>query len=235
MMGIPVEKIRVEIGDSLLPPSPTQGGSSITSTVGSAVHDACQALKDKFAQLNGSSEAGNSDYVQLLKQHNLPQLDVTTTSHGGPEQGKYAMYSWSVHFIKVLVNPVTGVVKIDKAVSVADCGNVVSHKTARNQIIGGTIMGIGMALMEEAVIDHRYGRLVNNNFADYHVPIQADIPQSEALFVNKPDPYINPIGAKGMGEIATIGVAAAVTNAIYNATGKRVRDLPVTPDKVMMS
>jgi xanthine dehydrogenase YagR molybdenum-binding subunit len=235
MMGIPVEKIRVEIGDSLLPPSPTQGGSSITSTVGSAVHDACQALKDKFMQLNNGSEAINLDYVQLLKQHNLPQLDVTTTSHGGPEQGKYAMYSWSVHFIKVLVNPVTGVVKIDKAVSVADCGNVVSHKTARNQIIGGTIMGIGMALMEEAVVDHRYGRLVNNNFADYHVPIQADIPQAEALFVNKPDPYINPIGAKGMGEIATIGVAAAVANAIYNATGKRVRDLPVTPDKVMMS
>jgi xanthine dehydrogenase YagR molybdenum-binding subunit len=235
MMGIPVEKIRVEIGDSLLPPSPTQGGSSITSTVGSAVHDACQQLKDKFIQLNSGSEALNLDYVQLLKQHNLPQLDVTTTSHGGPEQGKYAMYSWSVHFIKVLVNPTTGVVKIDKAVSVADCGNVVSRKTARNQIIGGTIMGIGMALMEEAVIDHRYGRLVNNNFADYHVPIQADIPQAEALFVNKPDPFINPIGAKGMGEIATIGVAAAVTNAIYNATGKRVRDLPVTPDKVMMS
>ncbi len=235
MMGIPVEKIRVEIGDSSLPPSPTQGGSSITSTVGSAVHDACQQLKDKFMQLNSGSEALSLDYVQLLKQHNLPQLDVTTTSHGGPEQGKYAMYSWSVHFIKVLVNPATGVVKIDKAVSVADCGNVVSHKTARNQIIGGTIMGIGMALMEEAVIDHRYGRLVNNNFADYHVPIQADIPQAEALFVNKPDPYINPIGAKGMGEIATIGVAAAVTNAVYNATGKRVRDLPVTPDKVMMS
>jgi xanthine dehydrogenase YagR molybdenum-binding subunit len=235
MMGIPVEKIRVEIGDSLLPPSPTQGGSSITSTVGSAVHDTCQQLKDKFMQLNSGSGALNLDYVQLLKQHNLPQLDVTTTSHGGPEQGKYAMYSWSVHFIKVLVNPTTGVVKIDKAVSVADCGNVVSRKTARNQIIGGTIMGIGMALMEEAVIDHRYGRLVNNNFADYHVPIQADIPQAEALFVNKPDPFINPIGAKGMGEIATIGVAAAVTNAIYNATGKRVRDLPVTPDKVMMS
>jgi len=168
-----------------------------------------------------------------LKQHNLPQLGVTTTSHGGPEQGKYSMYSWSVHFIKVLVNPATGVVKINKAVSVADCGHIVSPKTARSQIIGGTIMGIGMALMEEAVIDHKYGRLVNNNFADYHVPIQADIPQAEALFVNKPDPIINPIGAKGMGEIATIGVAAAVANAVYNATGKRIRELPITPDKLI--
>jgi len=132
-----------------------------------------------------------------------------------------------------LVHPVTGVVRVDKAVSVADCGKIVSPKTARSQIIGGTIMGTGMALMEEAVIDHRYGRLINNNFADYHVPVQADIPQIEALFVNKPDPYISSTGAKGMGEIATIGVAAAVANAVYNATGKRVRDLPITLDKIV--
>jgi xanthine dehydrogenase YagR molybdenum-binding subunit len=233
MMGLPADKIKVIIGDSSLPPSPTQGGSAITSTVGSAVYDACKELKDKFAQLSGNPEGGKIDYVQVLKQHNLQQLEVSATSHGGEEQGKYAMYSWSVHFIKVLVNPATGVVKIDKGISVADCGHIVSPKTASSQIKGGTIMGIGMALMEEAVIDHRYGRLVNNNFADYHVPVQADIPQVEALFVNKPDPIINPIGAKGMGEIATIGVAAAVANAVYNATGKRVRDLPITPDKLI--
>jgi len=232
VMDITADKIRFDLGDSSLPPSPTQGGSAITSTVGSAVHDACVELKEKLTQLGGT-EANITDYAQLLKQHNLPQLGVTTTSHGGPEQGKYSMYSWSVHFIKVLVNPATGVVKINKAVSVADCGHIVSPKTARSQIIGGTIMGIGMALMEEAVIDHKYGRLVNNNFADYHVPIQADIPQAEALFVNKPDPIINPIGAKGMGEIATIGVAAAVANAVYNATGKRIRELPITPDKLI--
>jgi xanthine dehydrogenase YagR molybdenum-binding subunit len=94
-------------------------------------------------------------------------------------------------------------------------------------------MGIGMALTEETVIDHRYGKVVNNNFADYHAPVNADIPQIDALFVNIPDFNINPIGAKGMGEIATIGMAAAITNAVYNATGKRVRDLPVTPDKLV--
>jgi xanthine dehydrogenase YagR molybdenum-binding subunit len=232
VMGVPANKIKVTLGDSSLPPSPTQGGSSVTSTVGSAVNDACKELIEKFKTLDPAANTP-LDYVKLLKDPNLTQLDVTTTSKGGPDMAKYAMYSWSVHFIKVLVNPATGVVRIDKAVSVADCGHIVSHKTARSQIIGGTIMGIGMALMEEAVIDHRYGRLVNNNFADYHVPIQADIPQSEALFVNKPDPYINPMGAKGMGEIATIGVAAAVANAVYNATGKRVRELPITPDKVV--
>jgi xanthine dehydrogenase YagR molybdenum-binding subunit len=230
-MGVSSDKIRVNLGDSSLPPSPTQGGSQVTSTVGSAVFDACKELKDKFRQLNGGTDS--TDYVQLLKKNSLPQLEVTTSSKGGPEMNNYAAYSWSVHFIQVYVNPATGVVKVNKAIAVADAGHIVSPKTAASQIKGGSVMGIGMALMEEAVIDHRFGRLVNNNFADYHVPIQADIPQVEALFVNKPDPHLNPMGAKGMGEIATIGVAAAVANAVYNATGKRVRDLPITPDKLI--
>lgn len=231
MMGISPEKVRINLGDSSFPPSPTQGGSQVTSTVGSAVHDACMELKDKFKQLNGGSDS--ADYVQLLKKNNLTQLEVTTSSKGGAEMGNYAAYSWSVHFIQVHVNPVTGVVKVNKAVAVADAGHIVSPKTAASQIKGGSVMGIGMALMEEAVIDHRYGRLVNNNLADYHMPVHADIPQVEALFVNKPDPYLNPMGAKGMGEIATIGVAAAVANAVYNATGKRIRELPITPDKLI--
>jgi len=233
VMGIPANNINFRLGDSAMPPSPTQGGSSITATVGSAVNDACMQLKDKLKELNGNSESAASGYAQILQQHNLPQLEVTVTSKSGPEMSKYASYSWSVHFMKVLVHPTTGVVKIDKGLSVADAGKIVSPKTARSQMIGGSVMGAGMALMEEAVIDHRYGRLVNNNFADYHVPIQADIPQIEALFVNKPDPHLNPMGAKGMGEIATIGVAAAIANAVFNATGKRVRDLPLTPDKLV--
>ena len=233
VMGLSSDKINFKLGDSAMPPSPTQGGSSITATVGSAVNEACQQLKDKLKELGGVAEGGKTDFAQVLKQHNLPQIEIIVTSKGGPEQSQYAMYSWSVHFIKVLVHPTTGVVKVDKALSVADCGTVISPKTARSQMIGGTIMGTGMGLMEEAVIDHRYGRLVNNDFSNYHVPIQADIPQLEALFVNKPDPYINPMGAKGMGEIATIGVAAALANAVFNATGKRVRDLPVTPDKLI--
>ena len=231
VMGVPVEKVKIFLGDSSLPPSPTQGGSQVTSTVGAAVYDACSELKAKFKALEGG--ATSNDYAQLLTANKLQQLEVTTVSKSGAEMGNYAAYSWSVHFIQVLVNPVTGVVRVNKAVSVADAGHIVSPKTAASQIKGGAIMGIGMALMEEALIDHRYGRLVNNNFGDYHVPVQADIPQVEALFVNKPDPYLNPMGAKGMGEIATIGVAPAVVNAIYNATGKRIRELPVTPDKLI--
>ena len=216
------------MGDSSLPPAPQQGGSTIMSSVGSAVFLACKQLIEKFKALGDSN-----DYAQLLKQNKLPKLEVLIDSKAGTEVDKYAMYSWSVHYVVVHVHPVTGVVKIDKVTCVADSGKIISPKTARSQIIGGAIMGIGMALMEEAVIDHRYGRLVNANFGDYHVPVNADIPQINALFVNKADTNINPIGAKGMGEISLIGMAGAVANAVYNATGIRVRDLPITPDKLL--
>jgi xanthine dehydrogenase YagR molybdenum-binding subunit len=100
-------------------------------------------------------------------------------------------------------------------------------------MLGGAVGGIGMALTEESIIDHRYGRYINNNFADYHVPVNADVPEIDVNFINKPDPYINPMGAKGMGEIALIGFSAAVANAVFNATGKRIRTLPITPDKIL--
>ena len=232
-MGIPVDRVRFDLGDSAFPNAPQQGGSTITSSVGSAVYMACRDLKEKFQQLIGNGGEDKPDYTKVLKQHNLTQLQVLTDSKAGSEVDKYAMYSWSVHFVSVLVNPATGVVKLDKVVCVADSGRIISPKTARSQVVGGAIMGIGMALMEEAIFDDRYGRLVNSNLADYHVPVNADIPQIEAIFVNKPDTNINPIGAKGMGEIALIGMAAAVANAVFNATGKRIRNLPITPDKLV--
>ena len=232
VMGIPPNKIRFDLGDSSFPNAPQQGGSATVSTVGSAVYQACTDLKQKFQQLTG--RAGDKhDYVKALKQHNLSQLEVTADSKAGNETKQFAMYSWSVHFVSVLVHPTTGVVKVDKAVCVADSGRIVSPKTARSQMVGGAVMGIGMALSEEAVIDHRYGKTINNNLADYHVPVNADIPQIEAIFVNIPDKNVNPIGAKGMGEIALIGMAPAVANAVYNATGKRIRQLPITPDKLV--
>lgn len=233
IMGLPAEKIKFEMGDSALPNAPMQGGSSTTATVGGAVYDACTELKERFQKLMGNGGTDNPDYAKILKDKSLASLDATTKSSLGADGQKYSMQSWSVHFTKVLVHPATGVVKVDKVVCVADSGKIISPKTARSQIVGGAIGGIGMALMEDAIIDHRYGRYVNNNFADYHVPVNADIPQIEAIFVNKPDPHINEMGAKGMGEIALIGMAAAVANAVYNATGKRVRQLPITPDKLI--
>jgi xanthine dehydrogenase YagR molybdenum-binding subunit len=125
------------------------------------------------------------------------------------------------------------VVKVDKVVSAIDAGKIVNEETARSQIIGGVVGGIGMTFMEEGIIDHRFGKWINNNFADYHVPVNADIPKVEVLFVNKPDPILNPMGSKGMGEVSLIGFAAAAANAVFHATGKRVRDLPITPDKLI--
>jgi xanthine dehydrogenase YagR molybdenum-binding subunit len=253
-MGVPVNKVIFELGDTSLPPGPTQGGSSTTSTLGSAVYDACKALQKKLGELaikNGLPNAKPEDlvytegyvalkdaskkisYVDVLKQNGLNQLETTEESKSNDEIRKYASYSYSVHFVRVLVHPVTGVIKVDKVVTTCDAGKIVSPKTARSQVIGGAVGGIGMALMEEGVIDNRYGKWVNNNFADYHVAIQADVPHIEVLFVNKPDPILNPIGAKGMGEIPLIGFAAAVANAVYHATGRRIRELPITLDKMI--
>jgi len=232
--GIPVSKIKFELGDSSLPQAPSQGGSATLSTVGSAVNDVCESLKSTIAEIAVSSNMPvDSNFTDVLKKNNLPAIEVTKESQGGKERDKYAMYSFSIHFVQVKVHQLTGVVKVTRIVSVGDSGTIVSPKTARSQMLGGAVGGIGMALTEEAVIDHRFGRYINNNFADYHVPVNADVPEIDVIFINKPDLLVNPMGAKGMGEIALIGFSAAVANAVFNATGKRIRTLPITPDKVL--
>lgn len=234
LMGIPVNKITFELGDSSLPPAPSQGGSTTLSTVGSAVNDACEALKKQINELSVKVNLDTkSDFTEVLKKNNLPSIEVTQQSQANPEAKNYAIYSFSIHFVQVKVHQVTGVVKVSKIVSVADSGKIISPKTARSQMVGGAVGGIGMALTEEAILDNRYGKYINNNFGDYHVPVNADVPEVETIFIDKPDPIINPMGAKGMGEIALIGFSAAVANAVFNATGKRIRSLPITPDKIL--
>ncbi|OKS86009.1 xanthine dehydrogenase family protein molybdopterin-binding subunit [Mucilaginibacter polytrichastri] len=234
-LGLPADKITFELGNSAFPPAPTQGGSATVSSVGSAVHDACIALKQKLNTLAGKAPDSNEqiDYAGILQQHSLPMLELTQESKSNDNAQKYSMYSFSSHFAQVYVHPLTGVVKVKKIVAVVDAGKIVNHKTASSQMIGGAVGGIGMAMTEEAIFDDRFGRYVNGNFADYHVPVNADIPQIEAIFIDKADPIINPVGTKGIGEISLIGVAAAIANAVYNATGKRVRELPITPDKLI--
>lgn len=252
-LGIPMTKIRFELGDTSLPPGPTQGGSTTTSTLGTAVTAACESLKKKLAGLLRTQESevrvedvqfGNGEmrfkdgktlsYSDALKAANVTQVEVTESTGRNPEMQKYSAYSYSVHFVKLQVHPLTGVIRIDRIVCAADAGKIISPKTAESQMIGGAVGGLGGALHEEGVIDHRFGRWVNNNFADYHVPVHADVPPIDVVFVNKPDPVLNPNGAKGMGEIALIGFAAAVANAVFHATGKRIRELPITPDKVLL-
>ncbi len=256
--GLSPDKIIFELGDSSLPPGPTQGGSTTTSTLGSAVHDVCVALQQKMAELVTTKEGSplknakpenlvfakgfislKTDaskrvaYADVLKQTDLSKLEVTKESQAGDERSKYSIYSFAVHFVQVLVHRSTGVVRIKKVVTVADAGKIINEKTAGSQLMGGVVSGIGMALMEDGMFDHRFGSFLNNNLADYHVPVSADVPHIEALFIDKPDPFINPMGSKGLGEIANVGFAAAVANAVYHATGKRIRALPITPDKLI--
>ncbi len=235
VLGMPAEKITFELGNSAFPMAPMQGGSATVSSVGSAVHDVCIALKNKLSLLEGKPQNSTEaiDYVAVLKKNNLPYVELTQESKGSEIAQKYSMYSFSSHFAQVYVHPLTGMIKVKKLVAVVDAGKIVNHKTASSQMIGGAVGGIGMAMTEEAVMDDRFGKYINGNFADYHVPVNADIPQIEAIFIDKPDPIINPIGTKGIGEISLIGVAAAIANAVYNATGTRIRELPITPDKLI--
>jgi xanthine dehydrogenase YagR molybdenum-binding subunit len=235
LTGIPAEKITFELGNSSFPKAPTQGGSSTVSSVGAAVYEGCKELRAKLNELAGkpADSKENIDYAALLKEKNIPQIEVTHEAKKDEGAPKYSMYSFSAHFVKVHVHSLTGVLKIMKVVAAVDSGTVVSHKTAEGQMIGGAIGGIGMAVTEEAITDDRFGRYVNGNFADYHVPVNADIHEIEAIFTNIPDPVTNPIGSKGIGEISLIGVAPAVANAVYNATGKRIREMPITVDKLI--
>jgi xanthine dehydrogenase YagR molybdenum-binding subunit len=255
-LGLPAQKISFELGNSNFPPSGSQGGSSTVNTVGQAVQDVCLALKDKLRELAAagnpafvsvkkedvtlgdgylslsSNTSARVKYADLLKQQGVGAVTVESKPNGDDQQ-KYSMYSFSVHFAEVRVNPLTGEVRVSKLVSCADAGTIVNQKTAGNQMKGGAVGGIGMALMEHAVIDDRFGRYVTKDFADYHVPVHADAPTVEVAFVNQPDPHVNALGTKGIGEIAIIGVAPAIANAVFNATGKRVRELPITPDKLI--
>ncbi len=257
-MGLPKNKVSFELGDTDFPTGPMQGGSGSTAAIGTAITVVCAALKETLKELaiatvpafaafkaaalkyeNGiisatDNAAATISYTNLLLQANKPQIEVIKDSaRAGAEAQKYAMNSFSVHFVKLHVHPVTGVIKLKQIVSVADAGKIIAEKTSRSQMIGGAVGGIGMALTEAVVIDNRYGRYTNSNFADYHVPVNADALPIDVLFVNKADNIISPTGAKGIGEIALVGVAPAIANAVYNATGKRIRQLPITPDKLL--
>jgi len=256
-LQMPIQKIKFKLGDSDLPPGPSQGGSGTTSTVGSAVDLACKTLQQKIKELAiqyapafspttaDALEVKNEmvvlktdantkiDISALLKLANQEKIDLTITSNGKTAaQLKFTSNSFSAHFVKLSVNPKDGSIKILNVVTTGDAGKIISPKTARSQMIGGVVGGIGMALTEKLEIDHATGQIINASFGAYHVPLHSQIPATDVWFVNKPDPNINDIGAKGIGEIALIGFAAAVSNAVYNATGKRVRDLPITPEKL---
>ena len=256
-MQMPIQKIKFKLGDSDLPPGPSQGGSGTTSTVGSAVDLACKTVQQKLKELaiqyspafaSTSAEAievknemvvlktdakTKIDISALFKLANQEKIDLIINSNGkNAEQLKYTSNSFSAHFVKLAVNVKDGTIKVLNVVTTGDAGKIISPKTARSQMLGGVVGGIGMALTEKVEIDQSTGQIINASFGAYHVPLHSQAPPTDVWFVNKPDINMNEIGAKGIGEIALIGFAAALANAVYNATGKRVRDLPITPEKL---
>ena len=158
------------------------------------------------------------------------EQDVTTNPS---QDASRAHNTHSAIFAEVRIDEQLGVIRVTRVVSAVAAGRILNTKTASSQILGGVVWGIGMALHEETLIDHRFGRIMNANIAEYHVPVNADVHDIKVIFVDEPDEMINPLGIKGLGEIGIVGVAAAIANAIYHATGKRVRDLPITLDKLM--
>lgn len=253
VMKMPADKISFQLGDTEFPNGPTQGGSATTSTLGSGVSIVCETLKTQLKEIALTQPLFNgmkAEELELTKEGIIAKNDGTkkmtlaslVTASGKPqmelikESGpdpavmqKYAMNSFSAHFIKVAVDPQTGAFEFLKIVCTGDGGKIVSPKTARSQLIGGAVGGIGMALTEEALIDPATGKYLNDTLGSYQVPRHRDVPFIHTWFPDKPDPVINPMGSKGVGEIALIGFASALTNAIFNATGKRITKLPVKP------
>jgi xanthine dehydrogenase YagR molybdenum-binding subunit len=254
--GVPLNKIKIDLGKSTLPQAPSQGGSRGLSSISASSNAIAETLKseliayaakinpefknlipsniiltDSAVQIKNTSTSVS--FQKIFSENKLTVIEVEETTEPGALQKNFAFASGAAHFCRVKVNELTGKVKIDRFVSVVDGGKIVSEKPAKNQVIGAVVGGTGMALMEEMRIDKRIGALVAEDLAGYHFAVNADVPIIEVDFINKPDFNLNASGAKGLGEVGIIGSAAAIANAIFNATGKRFRNLPITPDKIL--
>lgn len=227
-LGLPIERVKFTLGDSRLPKTPAHGGSMTMASVGSAVQAACQKAREIALAQSGANDLG--DAMRRLGQVVEASADVKP----GDEGKRFSMHAFGAVFVEVAVDPDLGETRVRRMVGAYGAGRIVNPKTTRSQCIGGMIGGIGMALMEHSVVDPRNGRVPNANLAEYPVPVHADAPPvMDVIFVDEHDPHVNPLGVKGVGEIAMVGIAPAITNAIFHATGRRIRELPVTPDKLL--
>jgi xanthine dehydrogenase YagR molybdenum-binding subunit len=254
-LGLPMNQVSFAYGDSNLPHSPMAGGSGQTVSILAAVAKAIEQLHQELLRLvkDDSPLAGatlqdvearngglfrrdkadrGETYASLLQQAGKSHLEIGVDTPQPTEFMEYSMHEYGAQFCEVRVNDVTGEVRITRWVGSFDCGRILNPKTARSQLRGAIIMGIGMALAEDTLFDERQGRIVNASLAEYHVPVHLDIPTIDVIFLDIPDEH-TPFGAHGIGEIGITGVAAAIANAVFNATGKRIRDLPITLDKLL--
>jgi xanthine dehydrogenase YagR molybdenum-binding subunit len=217
-LGIPLDHVDVRIGDSRLPYAPVAGGSQSTAAVMPPLVAACTELR----RLAGGDVTAAA-----------PGLEAVATGDGATDDDHYAFHSFGAQFCEVRVDEEIARLRVTRVTGVFDCGRILNPKTARSQMVGGIVMGLGMALFEETLRDERSGAVVTNNLADYHIATNADVPPIDIAFVEVPDTTFNPLGVRGVGEIGITGVAAAVANAVYHATGLRVRDLPILPEKLL--
>ncbi|WPB57443.1 xanthine dehydrogenase family protein molybdopterin-binding subunit [Xylophilus sp. GOD-11R] len=254
-LGLPLENVAFEYGDSKMPDGTLAGGSSQTASIGAtviAVHEALvKRLIEKAGKESplhglsadevetrdggvwkvGEPERGES-YAAILRRAGIAELSAEAKAPPPLEAQKYSMHSYGAQFCEVRVNAVTGETRVSRFLGSFDCGRILNPKTAASQFKGGIIMGLGLALTEETFFDERSGRIMNPSLAEYHVPVHLDVPAIDVMWTDEPDPH-SPMGAHGIGEIGITGVGAAVANAIFNATGRRVRDLPITLDKLL--
>lgn len=257
-LGVSIHDVKFELGDTRLPKAPIEGGSWTVSSVGSAVDVACKRLHNRLVELArqhggarfssvaredicrvgerlvcGTSADDSITIDALFSRAGIDELDEQASVQPHEKQKAYSMGTHSAVFAEVRVDEALGTVRVTRVVSAIAAGRIMNPKTAANQIAGGVVWGISMALHEQGQFDHALGRQMNHNFSEYHVPVNADIHDIDVLFVEEHDDIVNPLGAKGVGEIGVVGVAAAVSNAVWHATGKRVRALPITLDKLL--
>lgn len=257
VLGLPLVNIDIKLGDSSLPQSPVEGGSWIAASVSNGIVTTGNAIRAELLRLaqkmpGSPFVVAEIDDVTLADGMLVSRKDARKTvpiadvmRQGGVERiaqekatsfahdGAHAHNTHSAIFAEVKVDEQLGVVRVTRIVSAVAAGRILNPKTAHSQIMGGVVWGIGVALHEETLIDHRFGRIMNANIAEYHVPVNADVHDIQVIFVDEQDDIVNPLGIKGLGEIGIVGVSAAIANAVYHATGKRVRDLPITVDKLL--
>jgi xanthine dehydrogenase YagR molybdenum-binding subunit len=254
-LGLPIGQVTFHYGDSTLPDSPIAGGSCQTISIAAAVHAATgklhktlvslakqgdNALSDATVEntelrdggLYRTSDRAGESFAAILTRAGRDAIEAEASAPMPIEMRKYSMGSYGAQFCEVRVREDSGELRISRWLGSFDCGRIVNPKTATSQLRGGIVMGIGMAISEETLLDERSGRIMNASLAEYHVPVNLDVPPVEILFNDIPDPH-TPLGAHGIGELGITGVAAAIANAVYHATGKRIRELPITLDKLL--